>query len=188
MPRTLGAQYCPKCWGWSVGLADRTCHRSTFLAPLPSSQHPRGEGAVLLAQPLLQPGTVMDRLTTCERRGQACAHTHGVRQPTHQRNKYISFGNAGVESLCRSGWDTSAPPYVAQLKVLLVTDPYSFHIGESWGSLSSHPIPKSVAPYQRKEPGSFKKKYLLDGPKKAPWGVVGQGYCPSPAPSAPSPA
>lgn len=86
-----------------------------------------------LAQPLQQPGTVMDRLTTYGWRGQACAHVYSVWQPTCQRNKYICFGNA-VGSL-----------HAAQaLKVLLVSGPYSFYVQESLGSPS---CPEIYAPY-----------------------------------------
>lgn len=93
---------CPEHWGWSLGASRQP----------PSLRHLPGTSTLFLApaggkelccswlaQPLLQPGTVMDRLATCGWRGQACAHAYTVWQPTRQRNKYICFGNAAGVSM-----------------------------------------------------------------------------------------
>lgn len=86
------------------GPADSTPHCSTFPAPAGGKELCRS----WLAQPLLQPGTVTDRLATYEWRGQACAHAFSVWQPTPQRNKYICFGNT-ARSLCAAQAGTPLP-------------------------------------------------------------------------------
>lgn len=138
-------------------MADSTPHCSTFLAPTAGKELCH----LWLAQLLLQPGTVMDRLAMCEWRGQACAHTYSVWQPMGQRNKYICFGNAvGGGSSCSLGWDPSAFPYqvakgAAGYRPLLLFP--------RWGIMGVHLLPcpqKSAPPTRVKEPGSLKKKKI----------------------------
>lgn len=83
-------------------------------------------------------------------------------------------------SSCSLGWDPSAFPCqvakgAAGYRPLLLFP--------HWGIMGVPLLPcpqKSAPPTRVKEPGSLKKKkkkILLDGLKKAPWGVLGVQWC-----------
>jgi len=137
-----------------------------------------------LAQPLLQPRTVRDRLAWLESAG-LCARVRCV-APPRQRNKSICFGNAAAgsmqpgplqcSSLCGAAQGAAGYQPLTPLSTL----------GNRGGTFSSS-ASRSMHPPPGKRARLLKKKIisLLDGPKKAPWGALGgRGaiLCPIPVP------